>query len=253
MSYNLQPLRLLNFDLSLYPSKALARHQFFRFLAWCGALAVALWAPWNPAAAQTRASTATALAMTAAGHPVTTVTSGTVVTLTATVTAGTTTLTTGQVNFCDALAKYCTDINILGSAQLTRVGTAVMKFRPGIGGRSYKAVFLGTNTYSGSSSSASELTVTGTIPKLATGATISQTGSWGAYALSAAVTETGNIAAPTGTVSFLDTNHGNAILGKGMLGAATRGVNWTTVNTSAPNLAGVSYAVARSEERRVGK
>jgi hypothetical protein len=148
------------------------------------------------------------------------------------------------VNFCDALAKYCTDINILGSAQLTRVGTAVMKFRPGIGSRSYKAVFLWTNTYSGSSSSASALTVTGTIPKLATGATISQTGSWGAYALSAAVTETGNIAAPTGTVSFLDTNHGNAILGKGMLGAATRGVNWTTVNTSAPNLAGVSYAVA---------
>src|SRR3981081_1101958 len=132
MFYSLQPLRLLNFDLSPYPFKTLARRQF-RFAAWCGALAVALWFSWSPATAQTRASTATTLAMTAAGHPVTTVTSGTVVTLTATVTAGTTSLTTGQVNFCDASAKYCTDINILGSAQITKAGTAVMKFRPGMG------------------------------------------------------------------------------------------------------------------------
>src|SRR5580693_10728233 len=68
--------RLLNFDLSLYPFKALARRQF-RFVAWCGALAVALLGPWNPAAAQTKASTAITLTIRAAGGPVTTVTSGT--------------------------------------------------------------------------------------------------------------------------------------------------------------------------------
>jgi sugar lactone lactonase YvrE len=58
------------------------------------------------------------------------------------------------------------------------------------------------------------------------------------------VTETGNTAPPTGAVSFLDTNHSNAILGKGTLGSATRGVAWSTVNSSAPSVAGVSYAVA---------
>jgi Phage integrase family len=69
MFYSFQPLRLLSFDLCPYPFKALARRQF-RFLAWCAALAVALWVPWNRAAAQTRASTAITLATTAAGSPV---------------------------------------------------------------------------------------------------------------------------------------------------------------------------------------
>ena len=241
MSYNLQPLRLLNFDLSPYPSKALARHQF-RFLAWCGALALALWAPWNPAAAQTRASTATTLAMTAAGHTVTTVKSGTVVTLTATVTAGTTTLKTGQVNFCDALAKYCTDINILGSAQLTSAGTAAMKFRPGIGSRSYKAVFLGTNTYSGSSSSASALTVTGTSGPFATATSIAETGAWGNYTLTGTVTEAGGTVTPTGTVSFIDASNGNSVLATGSLGAAVAGVGWPNPG-SLPNTLGTYFVL----------
>src|SRR5215472_7471252 len=112
MSYSLQPLCLLTFDISLYPFKALARRQF-RVVAWCATLAVTLWVPWNLAAAQTKASTAITLAITAAGQTVTTVSSGTVVTLTATVTAGTTRVTTGQVNFCNATAAYCTDIHIL--------------------------------------------------------------------------------------------------------------------------------------------
>jgi hypothetical protein len=45
-------------------------------------------------------------------------------------------------------------------------------------------------------------------------------------------------------VSFVDTNHANALLATGMRGAATRGVAWTNVNTSAPDVAGVSCAVA---------
>jgi hypothetical protein len=227
MSHNLQLLRLLNCHLCPYPYpfSALARHQF-RFVTWCGALAVALWAPWNPAAAQTKASTAITLATTAAGRTVTTVTSGTVVTLTATVTAGTTKLTTGQVNFCNASAKYCTDINILGSAQLTKAGTAVMNFRPGMGSHSYKAVFLGTNTYSGSSSSASALKVTGTTGPFATATSIVETGAWGDYTLTATVMEAGGTVAPTGTVSFLDASNGNSVLGTGSLGEAVAGVGW---------------------------
>ncbi len=191
-----------------------------------------------------KTATATTLTVTSGGIPETSVASGTVVTLTAKVTAGATPVTPGLVNFCDATAPHCEDIHIVGTAQLTNAGTAVIKFRPGIGSHSYEAVFVGTNTYVTSTSGASALAVTGTIPPLATAATINQTGSWGAYSLTATVTETGNTAPPTGTVSFLDTNHGNAVLGTGTLGSATRGVAWTNANTSAPNLAGVSYAVA---------
>jgi len=189
-------------------------------------------------------TTTTSLAVTSGGVVVTSVKAGSVVTLTATVEAGSTKLKQGQVKICDATATYCTDIHILATAQLTSAGTATYNFRPGIGSHSYKAIFLGTSSYGSSTSSVASLAVTGTIPKLATAATINQTGSWGAFALSATVTETGNTPAPTGTISFLDTNHGKTVLGTGKLGAATRGVNWTTVSTSAPNLAGVSYSVA---------
>jgi len=196
------------------------------------------------ASAQTKTATTTTLAVTAGGSAATTVAPGSVVTLTASVDAGSAAVNPGLVSFCDASAKYCTDVHLLGTAQLTGAGTATLKFRPGIGGHSYKAVFLGTTTRAASSSSASALKVTGVIPPVATATTINQTGSWGGYTLSATVTETGNTAAPTDSVSFLDTNNGNAVLGTGALGAATRGVAWSTVNTSAPSLAGVSYAVA---------
>ena len=216
-----------------------------RLAAWCGLLAAALCGLGDScASAQSKLSNATAIALSSASGAVTTVTSGTVVTLTATVTSASTALTTGQVNFCDASAKTCTDIHLLGTVQLTSAGTATLKIRPGIGTHSYKAVFAGTKTYASSASGASALTATGTIPPLATRTSIDQTGGWGAYTLSATVTETGNPAPPTGTVSFLDTNHGNAVLGTGTLGAATRDVAWTTANSSVPNIAAVSYAVA---------
>jgi sugar lactone lactonase YvrE len=211
---------------------------------WCAAMVVAMSGGWSPSLAQTKAATTTTLAVTSGSAAVTQVASGSVVTLTANVRAGTTAVTPGQVNFCDASAKSCTDIHLLGTVQLTGAGTATMKFRPGIGKHSYKAVFPGTKKAAGSTSGASALAATGAIPPLTTAATINQTGSWGAYALSATVTETGNTAPPTGTVSFLDTNHGNAVLGRGTLGSATRGVGWTNVSTSAPSIAGVSYAVA---------
>jgi hypothetical protein len=151
---------------------------------------------------------------------------GRVITLTATVEAGTTAVKQGQVNFCDATAAYCTDIHILATAQLTSSGTATYKFRPGIGGHSYKAVFVGTNSYAGSSSSASPLTVTGTTGPFATATSIAETGAWGNYTLTGTVTEAGGTVAPTGTVSFLDASNGNSVLGTGSLGAAVAGVGW---------------------------
>ena len=163
-------------------------------------------------------STTTALAVTSSGTAVTTVPAKTVVTLTATVKAGSTPVKVGQVNFCDATAAYCTDIHVLGTAQLTSTGTAVMKFRPGVGDHSYKALFLGTISYASSASSASALAVTETA-KIATTTAITQSGTLGDFNLTATVAGVGSLASPTGTVSFLDTSNSNNLLGTAELGA----------------------------------
>ena len=190
-------------------------------------LALALLIGANPlAAGQDKAASTTALSVTANSSPATSVASGTVVTLTATVTSASGTLKTGQVNFCDASAKFCTDVHVLGTAQLTGAGTATLKFRPGIGSHNYKAVFLGTNAFAGSTSGPSALTVTGTSGPIASSSSIAETGSWGNYALTGTVTEAGGTIAPTGTVSFLDASNANSVLATGTLGAAVAGVGW---------------------------
>jgi hypothetical protein len=191
---------------------------FFAFLIFLLAGASQAWAG--------SGATTTTLAISSGGGSVTTVASGTVVTLTATVIAGSTSVKTGQVSFCDASATYCTDIHILGTAQLTNAGTAIFKLRPGIGSHSYKAVFLGTNTDSGSASGASALGVTGQYP---TATIIAATGNPGDYTLTATVASTDHTSgavAPTGTVSFLDTSFGNAVVGTAPLGSGTTGVSF---------------------------
>jgi hypothetical protein len=117
------------------------------------------------------------------------VASGSVITLTASVSAGSTALTTGQVNFCDAPATRCTDIHLLGTAQLTSAGAAVLKLLPGVGNRKFTAVFLGTNHYAASVSGTSALNVTGTTGTYASATTMTEIGSWGGYTLTATVTE----------------------------------------------------------------
>ncbi len=178
---------------------------------------------WQIAAAQTKPATTTTLAVTSgtSSSPVTTVSSGSVVTLTATVTSGSTPLTVGQVSFCDATAKACTDIHLHGLAQLTSAGTAVMKLRPGPGSHQYKAVFGGTTKYAGSTSANAALSVTGPTP---TTTLLSQTGTTGRYSLTATVYGNGR-AAPTGDASFLNTSNANAVLGSATLGNAVAGFN----------------------------
>jgi hypothetical protein len=164
-------------------------------------------------------ATTTTLAVISGGSAVTSVSSGTVVTLTATVTAGSTPVTTGQVNFCDTTATYCKDIHIVGTAQLTSTGTAVFRFRPGIGSHSYKAVFVGTDTYTTSNSSASSLAVTGLYP---TTTTFGVSGNSGTYRMVFVVIGFGGPAqCPSGSVSFLDTSNGNAVVGTAALGSGT--------------------------------
>jgi len=192
------------------------------------------------ASAQTNAATVTSLSVSANGTETSSVAAGTVVTLSAQVTAGGANVSPGQVNFCDATAAYCTDIHILATAQLTSSGKATYKFRPGIGSHSYKAVFVGTNSYAGSISSTSPLTVTGTTGPFATASSIAETGAWGNYTLTGTVTEAGGKVAPTGTVSFLDASNGNLVLATGSLGAAVAGVGWPNPG-SLPNTEGTYF------------
>jgi hypothetical protein len=169
------------------------------------------------------AATTTTLAITAGGKAVTSVTSGTAVTLTATVTAGSTKVTTGLVSFCDASVSYCTDLHLIGTAQLTGAGTATLSTLAPVGSHSYKAVFAGTKTDAGSDSSASALAVTGLLPSVTAIASIS--GYEPPYSLAATVGGAGS-AAPTGPVSLLNASAGNAVLGTGSLGAGTAGLEF---------------------------
>src|SRR5580704_11027220 len=174
-----------------------------------------------PALAAPATTTTTTLSVTSAGNAVATVTSGIVVTLTATVTAGSNPVTPGQINFCDAAADFCTDIHLLGTAQLTSKGTATLYLRPGIGSHSYRASFIGTNTDAASSSAPSSLTVTGTIPTMTS---IASSGVPGDYSLTATVLGNGHVS-PTGTVSFLDTSSSNQVLATSTLTPGTPGLN----------------------------
>ena len=158
------------------------------------------------------------------------VASGSEVMLTATVRAGTAGVSPGQVNFCDASATSCTDIHLVGAAQLFQTdpaaGIAIIAFRPGIGSHAYKAVFVGTpnaaTPLTGSSSSIVSLTVTGTYP---TKTSITGSGGVGNYSLTATVTGLTNrsgAAVPSGTISFPDTSNNNVSLGSATLGPATQ-------------------------------
>jgi hypothetical protein len=191
-------------------------------------------------AAQT--ASATNLSLTSAGSAVTTVASGTLVAATATVTVGSTPLTAGQVNFCDATATSCDAIHLLGTAQLTQAGTAVLQFIPGAGSHSYKAVFAGTNTNAVSTSAASSLSVTAAQPTMTT---IAQTGSASNYTLTATVTGEGPIAL-SGNVSFLDTGDGNFSLGSAKLSSSTPALSLSAVSQS-PALGAQPESVATGD------
>jgi hypothetical protein len=174
------------------------------------------------------AATATALTLTSGGAAVTAVQAGSVVTLTASVTDAGGAVTIGQVRFCDASAAYCLDMHLLGTAQLTSAGVAVLRLVPGIGSHSYKAVFAGTGSAASSSSSAAALTVAGAFTD-STG--ISVSGYPGSYTLVGQVGTQGS-ATPTGQVSFVDTTSGGEVLATAAL-APGPSPGW--INTQSPS------------------
>jgi hypothetical protein len=163
--------------------------------------------------AQTSPANPTTVTLSVSSNPAT---PGTQVTLTAVVVSGAAPVTAGQVVFCNPNAVHCEDAAILGSAWLTKSGTAKIYKVLGLGTYNVQAVFKGTNAYAASTSAPVAVAVTGA--PLATATTISAAGATGNYALTATIT-TGSIVVPTGSVSFLDASNGNYELASAVLGA----------------------------------
>ena len=138
---------------------------------------------------------------------------GTAVTLTATVSSEGHPVSPGLVLFCDAAAPHCTDIHILGQAQLTRSGIATVKLRLGIGEHNVKSEFRGTNVYAPSNSSAQVLAVTGRY-ETSTDLFVDQ------QTFYARVTS-GGTSPFMGTVSFLDATNRNISVASAPLGRAS--------------------------------
>jgi hypothetical protein len=168
----------------------------------------------------------------------TTVTSGSAVTLTATVKTNTAAVTIGQVKFCDAMAASCTDIHLLGTAQLTGAGTASIKLVPSVGSHSYIAIFVGTPngtvSTTGSTSAATALSVTGVLPSVTA---LVASGDPGHYTLTATVGGSGN-SAPIGSISLLDASNNNAVLGASSLAGGGAGSNFLFFSQMEPAGAG---------------
>ena len=102
------------------------------------------------------------LTLTNSGAQESSVSSGTPVTLTATATSSGAPVTRGTVAFCDApVNQSCTGLAVLGNAQLTSSGTAVITLRLGIGTHSLEAIFNGVGSDGPAVSTTGPLTVTG--------------------------------------------------------------------------------------------
>ena len=149
------------------------------------------------------------------------VTAGTAVTLTATVTSGGAPFGRGVVVFCDASAIRCADSAILGSAPLTAAGTATIRLTLGAGTYSIVAAFQRLRLAQPSASSPLALTVDANASYLSF-SDIASSGTPGNYTLTGAVAAFGKHV-PTGTVSFLDTDSGNAVVGTAALDPTSLG------------------------------
>ena len=171
-------------------------------------------------------ATTTMLTVTNGGFAASSIPPGGLVTLTATVNSGGVPLARGQVAFCDAAAPYCVDFNMLGMAQITSSGTAILRLHPALGSHSYKAVFLGTTSYGTSASQTASLSVSG---QSATTTTLVSDPNSGT--LLATVSSIGS--APTGSVSLIDTTNAGSTVASGNFSGSTFSLGYT--NSSKPS------------------
>jgi hypothetical protein len=166
--------------------------------------------------ASTPSSTATSLALSSAS-----LAAGGVVTLTASVTSSGKPVSPGLVLFCDAAAAHCTDVHILGQAQLTSAGIAKVKLRQPIGSHGVRAEFQGTQLYSKSQSSSQNLTVTG---QLRTSSYV-----WVDGPSIFGLVSTAGVVPATGTVDFLDASDGDSVFAsEGMWDEVWRAPSFST-------------------------
>ncbi len=171
-------------------------------------------------------TTSTTLSVASGGIDATSVAVGATITLTATVVSNGAAVHPGTVRFCDLTAsETCSEVSMLGTAQLTSDGTARLGLRLGVGTHSLEAVFVGTNGYSESQSEAHGLTVTGLYPS-ATSFSAAAGSSAGSYDMTATVFGLGPASAafPTGTISFQNASQANKLLASVSLatGSTTR-------------------------------
>jgi Bacterial Ig-like domain (group 3)/FG-GAP-like repeat len=200
--------------------------------------------------AQTAATT-TGLAVTSGGNAVTQVVYGNAIELTATVTANGAAVAPGQVEFCDATVNYCTDIHLLGLAQLSAAGTATITLIPAVGPHSYRAVFLGTHTDAGSSSAVSTLATTPPV-LYPTTTDLTASGNPGDYTLTATITG-GHPVPPTGTVTFIDTSNANYVLGTAPVSELTTLFALSFFDAGSPQASGAPSQSALADYNADGK
>ena len=187
---------------------------------------------------QAQTGTATSLVVSPSTSPLA---AKVAVTLTATVLVGATPVRVGQVTFCNTTGTTCPNRIIVGMAQLTSTGTAVLKLVPGGGTHNFKAFFAGTPggspVYAASSSASQALTVLPPSPPAPSSATITSSGVQSNYTLTATVSGFASVPL-TGSVSFFDTTNGNFPLGTATLGASTSIAGFTYGPTSPINIGG---------------
>ena len=170
------------------------------------------------------------------------VTTGTAVVLTANVAASGAPIPAGLVTFCDATATYCEGPAVIGSAQISATGAAVLKHIFGQGDHSVNAFFAGTHTALASASSNASITVSGTAPSTTVAAS---SGSAGNYSLTATVGYHG-LASPLGSemVSFIDTSNKNLALGSAEISSAAAPLyDFVTIPTSPVSVGSIPVSV----------
>ena len=171
--------------------------------------------------------------------PGTSVNAGKVLTLTASVSYSGGPVTAGMVMFCD-LNVGCSGPNLIGTARVTSNGTATVKVLLGTGTYNIQAIYSATQSVPASQSSSQVITVTGAASYKA-GLALSATGTPGQYTLSTVISAFGN-AAPTGTVSFVDTSNGNAVLHSMAFSSAKPKMSFVVPSNAQPVAGRGSYA-----------
>lgn len=227
-----------------FPSSALPKSQGFleRLLPFVLCLvALSTGVPSAFAFSTLPTTTALAVTLTRGGTLQSTVPQGTALTLTASVTAGGTAVTVGQVVFCaDSNATHCSEINLVGKAQLNGAGVATLHFTPGPGAHTYEAIYLGNKVDSSSKSTIVAIGVAGVTDSAVLVATVDSA----ANNILRATLQGSTAVAPSGTVTYLDTTDANYVIGTATLGTPTRQYGLASYATTLPFGTAISAAVA---------